>query len=508
MGNLKDYATSLIAVAPSPSGTGTELEVQTGDGALFPATPFFVTVHPDDENPTIHNAEKLQVIDVDGDAFTVIREQGDTTAKNVLVGWRISNAIFVADVGGQTGPTGPQGPQGNTGATGPVGQTGPIGNATYAGSWITDNPYDKYDVVTTGGSSYYATIDHTSDESTEPGVGENWETVWQLAASLGATGSTGPQGPTGPTGNTGADSTVPGPSGATGPQGNTGPQGIAGPTGATGPAGSGDISSSGTKADNSVARWDGTNSSIVQSSAVIIDDSGNMSSVGTINSKALPSGSFVGTTDSQALTNKDLTSGTNTFPTLNQNTTGSAATLTTTRTIWGQNFNGSANVTGTLALGSSSLTMTGSIAATGSRVTKGWFTNIESTNVPTVGGTALPTASSATTLTNKRFQQRISTTTSASSLTPSLSTANEYEYTALAANLTINAPTGTPVDGEKLLFIFKDNGTSRTLTWNATFVAVGVTIPTATTISKVTLVGARYSAARTRWEVFATVTEE
>ena len=33
------------------------------------------------------------------------------------------------------------------------------------------------------------------------------------------------------------------------------------------------------------------------------------------------------------------------FPTLNQNTTGSAATLTTTRTIGGSNFNGSANVT-------------------------------------------------------------------------------------------------------------------------------------------------------------------
>jgi len=36
------------------------------------------------------------------------------------------------------------------------------------------------------------------------------------------------------------------------------------------------------------------------------------------------------------------------FPTLNQNTTGSAATLTTTRTIWGQSFNGSANVSGAI----------------------------------------------------------------------------------------------------------------------------------------------------------------
>jgi hypothetical protein len=36
-------------------------------------------------------------------------------------------------------------------------------------------------------------------------------------------------------------------------------------------------------------------------------------------------------------------------PTLNQNTTGSAATLTTSRNIWGQSFNGSADVTGNLS---------------------------------------------------------------------------------------------------------------------------------------------------------------
>ncbi len=35
--------------------------------------------------------------------------------------------------------------------------------------------------------------------------------------------------------------------------------------------------------------------------------------------------------------------------------------------------------------------MTGSLAATGSRVTKGWFTDVESTNMPTVGGTSLST---------------------------------------------------------------------------------------------------------------------
>ena len=45
-------------------------------------------------------------------------------------------------------------------------------------------------------------------------------------------------------------------------------------------------------------------------------------------------------------------------------------------------------ISGTLALGTNSITMTGSLAATGARVTKGWFTDIESTNAPTINGTA------------------------------------------------------------------------------------------------------------------------
>jgi len=49
----------------------------------------------------------------------------------------------------------------------------------------------------------------------------------------------------------------------------------------------------------------------------------------------------------------------------------------------------------TLTLGSNNLTMTGSIGATGSRVTKGWFADLESTNMPTVGGTAILTSLTA-----------------------------------------------------------------------------------------------------------------
>ena len=44
---------------------------------------------------------------------------------------------------------------------------------------------------------------------------------------------------------------------------------------------------------------------------------------------------------------------------------------------------------GNLALGANDLTMTGSIAATANRVTKGWFTDLECTNSITINGTAI-----------------------------------------------------------------------------------------------------------------------
>ena len=117
----------------------------------------------------------------------------------------------------------------------------------------------------------------------------------------------------------------------------------------------------------------------------------------------------------------------------------------------------------------------------------------------TINGTA--------TLTNKRIDPRVVSAASASSLTPDVSAADMYAYTALAAGLTINAPIGTPVDGTKLMFRLLDNGTSRALTWNATYTPIGVTLPTATTLSKTTYVGCIYNANNTRWDVVAVTTQ-
>jgi hypothetical protein len=129
------------------------------------------------------------------------------------------------------------------------------------------------------------------------------------------------------------------------------------------------------------------------------------------------------------------------------------------------------------------------------------------TGATTLAGASIATYSGTETLTNKRIDPRVTSAASASSLTPDISASDVYAFTALAAGLTINAPTGTPVDGNKLIFRLLDNGTSRALTWNATYTVIGVTLPTATTISKTTYVGCIYNANNTRWDVIAVTTQ-
>ena len=79
--------------------------------------------------------------------------------------------------------------------------------------------------------------------------------------------------------------------------------------------------------------------------------------------------------------------------------------------------------------------------------------------------------------------------------------------TAQAVALTINIPTGSPEHGRKLIIRIKDNGSARALTWNAIFRAIGTTLPTTTTISKVLYMGCVYNTTDTKCDIVA-VSEE
>jgi hypothetical protein len=106
-----------------------------------------------------------------------------------------------------------------------------------------------------------------------------------------------------------------------------------------------------------------------------------------------------------------------------------------------------------------------------------------------------------------RYATKVANTTTATSVTPDVSANNQYSYTALATGLTINAPTGTPLDGERLTFRIKDNATSQTISWNAIYRIVGTVLPTSTVASKTIYVGCIYNAADTKWDVIAVARE-
>lgn len=98
MGNLANFATSLVATAPSPATSGPSLVVTAGEGVRFPAVPFYATVHPKNFVPTLDNAEAVLVTARTTDTFTITRAQKGTTAKSIDTTFRISNTIFVEDL--------------------------------------------------------------------------------------------------------------------------------------------------------------------------------------------------------------------------------------------------------------------------------------------------------------------------------------------------------------------------------------------------------------------------
>ena len=100
----------------------------------------------------------------------------------------------------------------------------------------------------------------------------------------------------------------------------------------------------------------------------------------------------------------------------------------------------------------------------------------------------------------------VGTTASAATITPE-STKDMYTVTALATNPTIAAPSGTPVDGQSLILRIKSSGADRTLTWNAIYRAMGVTLPTSVPNGKTYYVGLKYNSADTKWDALAVARE-
>jgi hypothetical protein len=128
--------------------------------------------------------------------------------------------------------------------------------------------------------------------------------------------------------------------------------------------------------------------------------------------------------------------------------------------------------------------------------------------LPTVDST-LATLAGSETLTSKRINPRINTTTSSATPAINVDTTDQFNITALTTNITSmsasgDSPagnlTGTPVDGQKLMIRIKGDSTPRTITWGPKYASSGVATLLATTAANKThLVGLIYDSVTAKW---------
>jgi hypothetical protein len=95
---------------------------------------------------------------------------------------------------------------------------------------------------------------------------------------------------------------------------------------------------------------------------------------------------------------------------------------------------------------------------------------------------------------------RVGTITDSAAPIPNAATDDIFTVTALAQAATFGAPSGTPVNGQKLIIRIKDNGTARTLAWNAIYRAGDAVLPTTTILGKTMYLGFIYNSADSKWD--------
>jgi hypothetical protein len=124
-----------------------------------------------------------------------------------------------------------------------------------------------------------------------------------------------------------------------------------------------------------------------------------------------------------------------------------------------------------------------------------------------IGSSNIVKDSKTQTLTNKRIKPTFNDYTNDDDFTPNISIHNQVSFTALAEDLTLQNPTGTPTQGEKLIIRIKDDGYARALTFGTQYRAMGVALPTTTVVSKTMYLGFIYNSTDTKWDLVALAQE-
>ena len=170
-------------------------------------------------------------------------------------------------------------------------------------------------------------------------------------------------------------------------------------------------------------------------------------------------------------------------------------------------FTGSAGFTGSLGY-------TGSLGNTGVQIssTSPASTDVLWIDTSVIGAEgAFVTANGTYTLTNKRINPRVNVAgVTSGNITPAGDTTDVLNAFGLSGSVVFLTPSGTPVDGQRLIIRIKDNGGAQNITWTTSsgaFRVVGATLPTVTTAGKITYVGCIYNSTDSFWDVIAVTTE-
>lgn len=93
-------------------------------------------------------------------------------------------------------------------------------------------------------------------------------------------------------------------------------------------------------------------------------------------------------------------------------------------------------------------------------------------------------------------------TQAAADITPDF-TKDQYNRTGQNATLNFVNHTGTALAGFGVVARVKDNGTSRTIAWGTEYRGIGVTLPTATVVSKTLYIAMEWNQSDTKFDVLA-----
>lgn len=100
------------------------------------------------------------------------------------------------------------------------------------------------------------------------------------------------------------------------------------------------------------------------------------------------------------------------------------------------------------------------------------------------------------------------TVTSASTVTADADADDFVIITAQAAALTLANPTGSPVQGQMIIYRIKDNGTARGISYGTKFRSFGAAKPGTTSVSKTLYIPTIYNSTDDKWDVLPASEEQ